>query len=92
MSDETHWTPHVPAPVRKPILTIRLWTLAKDNHERACELRTHGPNGEWGTEAQLLDNGELLIGQLFAVPDLAMHWATQERTAHEREGWTAPKK
>ena len=87
MSDE-HWTPHVPAPVRKPTPGIVVWTLEKNRRRRSCELRMHGPNGEWGVETQILNDGELLIGRRFDTDDLALQWAKVEREAHERRGWT----
>ena len=86
MSDE-HWTPHVPASVRKPTPGALAWTLEKDRHQRSCELRLHGPNGEWGVETQILNDGELLIGRRFDSGDLALQWAKVEREAHERQGW-----
>jgi hypothetical protein len=65
-------------------------TLAKDQHERSCELRMHAPDGEWGVETQILNDGELLIGRRFDSGDLALQWATEDREAHERQGWTQP--
>jgi hypothetical protein len=42
----------------------------------SCELRSHG---EWGTEAQMLREGELVIGRRFLTRQQAMAWADQER-------------
>jgi len=45
------------------------------------------PPRRWGVEAQLLNDGELLIGQRFDTGALALHWAKVEREAHEQAVW-----
>jgi hypothetical protein len=42
----------------------------------SCELRSPG---EWGTEAQILRDGEVVIGQRFLTCDEAIAWAERER-------------
>ena len=89
MSDEEGWTPHVPVPVRKPTAGIHVWTLAKDGHQRSCQLRPYGDDGRWGTEVQVRQDGELLVGKHFDSGELALEWATAKRVAHEKAGWRA---
>jgi hypothetical protein len=47
----------------------------------SCELRTHG---EHGVEAQILRDGDLVIGRTFIMRALAVQWAELERTAIEK--------
>ena len=82
MSDDPFYTPgrkHAP-PVPRP--TESLWTVRKGNHQMTCELRYHG---ESGVEAQILSDGELLIGRRFESRALAVQWAGEERKAIERD-------
>lgn len=53
------WKPPAPRQTRhgEP-----LWELRKDHHTYSCELRVFGV---WGVEAQILKDGELLIGRRF---------------------------
>ena len=53
----------------------------KDGATWSAELRYHG---EWGVEAQILEQGELVIGRRFSTRALAVHWANDERKAIER--------
>jgi hypothetical protein len=41
-----------------------------------CELRYQGA---WGVEAQILRDGELVIGRRFDTKSLAVQWAEQEQ-------------
>ena len=47
----------------------------------SAELRFHG---EYGVEAQILRNGELVIGRRFPLKEQAIRWAEDER-AHVGE-------
>jgi hypothetical protein len=71
------------SPDRKPTLTKRqpaphenLWTVCKDHQTWSCELLSHG---DWGTEAQISIDGDLLIGRRFETRALALIWAERER-------------
>ena len=49
-----------------------LWSgIVRDRRVYACELRYHG---EWGVEAQILDNGELYCARRFDTRALAAQW------------------
>jgi hypothetical protein len=48
----------------------------------SCELRFHGESYGW--EAQILREGELVIGRRFDLRRLAERWAEEERQALER--------
>ena len=51
-------------------------------HDRfRCELRDHG---EYGIEAQILRQGELVIGRRFDRRALAVQWAEEEQRVLER--------
>jgi hypothetical protein len=54
----------------------------------SCELRVHGESYGW--EAQFFGWGELLVSRCgFALRELAMRWAVQERRAIEtRDSYT----
>jgi hypothetical protein len=45
-----------------------------------CELRHHG---DWGAEALLFFNGQLVLGRRFDSREAAVQWANLERPAHE---------
>ena len=76
--DDPFYLPNRPLPARKPRPAELLWTVRKDAHELACELRYHG---EYGVEAQLLKDGDLLIARRFDTRALAIQWAEGERLA-----------
>jgi hypothetical protein len=50
----------------------------------SCELRFHGESYGW--EAQILREGELVIGQRFALRQLADAWSEAEREILEKGG------
>lgn len=58
-----------------------LWSFRKDHVTWSAELRYHG---EWGVEAQILCDGELVIGRRFDLRELAARWADEMRQAVER--------
>jgi hypothetical protein len=49
-----------------------------------AELRNHGP---YGTEGQIHENGELVIGRRFDDRWLSVQWLDAERQALEADGW-----
>jgi hypothetical protein len=51
-------------------------------------LRCHGES--WGWEAQILSEGELVIGRRFDLRRLAVQWAEEERKHLERERESDP--
>jgi len=77
MSDQPFYSPELrpPAP-QKPSPGEPLWTLRKDHVTWSAELRVHG---EYGVEAQILRDGELVIGQRFDTRADAVWWAETER-------------
>ena len=73
--------PRIPPRVPRP--GEPLWSFrSADHHIWSCELRYHG---EFGVEAQILKDGELLIGRRFDMKALAVQWAEEERKAIEAE-------
>src|SRR5258706_1869033 len=70
-----------PAP-RQPTPGELLWTLRKGSRTLLCELRSHG---EWGVEAQLLENGEFYAGRRFDLKEQAVAYA--EETRRWLTGW-----
>jgi len=50
----------------------------------SCEFRFHGESCGW--EAQLLREGELVIGRRFDLRRLAEQWAEEERKVLEQDG------
>jgi hypothetical protein len=81
MSDEFFARPGLIIPPRVPRPGEPLWELRKDHHTYACELRYHG---EWGVEAQIFKDGDLLIGRRFDTRELAVQWAELERQDLEK--------
>jgi hypothetical protein len=63
-------------PIRVPKPGEHLWTERVNNVTWSCELRSHG---EWGTEAQILRDGDLVIGRRFLIREEAIASAEQER-------------
>ncbi|MGE0703413.1 MAG: hypothetical protein AB7F99_08270 [Vicinamibacterales bacterium] len=53
-----------------------MWTLRRDGATWSCELHYHG---EWGVEAQLSRNGDLIGSRRFDMRATAIAWAEQER-------------
>jgi hypothetical protein len=78
----TRRTPKPPLP-RQPRAGESLWEFRKDHHTWSAELRYHG---EWGVEAQILRDGDLVIGRRFDTKALAVQWADEERKAIQSEG------
>ena len=78
MSDDPFYRPNRPAPARRqPTPGEPFWTLRHDHATWSCELRCHGES--WGWEAQILREGELVIGRRFDLRRLAEQWAEEER-------------
>lgn len=67
--------PSVPRPAEPP------WSVRKEDATWTAELRYHG---EWGVEAQIFKQGELVIGRQFETWALAVQWAGEERRVLER--------
>ena len=81
-TDDPVYSPgHRTAP-RVPRPGEPLWELRRDYVTWSCELRYHG---EYGVEAQILRDGELVIGRRFDLRRLAEQWAEEERKAFARE-------
>jgi hypothetical protein len=74
MSDDAFYSPHrTPPPRRQPTPGEPLWTLRLAHVTWSAELRCHGES--WGWEAQILREGELVIGRRFDLRRLAEQWA-----------------
>src|SRR5207247_1947110 len=83
--DEPFYSPtHKPPPPRTVRRAgARIWTVQKGPVTWTCELKYHG---EWGVEAMILRNGELVISQRFLLHEQASRWSEEQRHDVER-GW-----
>jgi hypothetical protein len=81
VANDALYTPNrKPPPPRKPQPGELVWSFRKDSRQFDCELQYHG---EWGVDAQILLDRELLIGRRFDTKALAVQWAEEERKAME---------
>ena len=77
MSDDPFYAPNAkPLPARVSRPGEPLWSVGKDGVTWEAELRYHS---EFGVEAQILRQGELVIGRRFDTRALAVQWADEER-------------
>lgn len=78
MSDDLPFcTPSLKPTIRGEPPREAVWTVRKDQHTRTCELVNHG---EFGIEAQICIDGDLLIRRHFKTRALALYWAELERS------------
>jgi hypothetical protein len=68
-------------PAGKPRPGEPLWSVRKEHRQFDCELRYHG---EWGVEAQILRDRELLYARTFLTGELAVRWANDAREDIEK--------
>lgn len=59
-----------------------LWAFRKGLCTWRCELRY----SEYGVEAQMLEDGELIIGRRFDTRELAIQWAELEKEELQKGG------
>ncbi len=81
-ADEADWWTDVVPPARKPRSPEILFTFQKGARVISCELRYHG---EFGVEAQFLEDGELFYSRRFDTRAQAVQWAELEREAQRKE-------
>jgi hypothetical protein len=81
MSNDALW--NIP-PLRpcRPRPNEPLWSLWHNHHAYDAQLRYHG---EYGVEAQILRDGDVLVGYRFQTRALAVQWAEEERKLREAE-------
>jgi hypothetical protein len=85
VTDDAFYRPNrPPAPPRPPKPGEPIWSLRLEHVTWSCELRCHGES--WGWEAQILREGELVIGRHFTLRRLAEQWAEEERKYLGRGG------
>ena len=85
MSDDAFYRPNrPPTPLRQPKPGEPLWSLRRNHLTWSCELRFHGES--WGWEAQILREGELVIGRRFDLRRFAEQWAEEERRYFQAGG------
>jgi hypothetical protein len=65
----------------KPRENEKLWEVLKGHDIYACELKYHG---EFGVEAQIFENGDLIVGRRFDTRQLAVNWAERQRQDIEK--------
>ena len=74
MSDDAFYSPNrLPPPPRQPKPGERLWQERVNHVTWSCELRFHGESYGW--EAQILRDGDLVIGRRFSLRVAAEQWA-----------------
>jgi hypothetical protein len=71
MSNDALWNSPQPRPC-KPRPCDPLWSVRHNHHAYAAQLRYHG---EYGVEAQILRDGDVLVGYRFQTRALAVLWA-----------------
>jgi hypothetical protein len=73
-----------PIPQTKPRPSDKLWEGWAKNHKYyTCELKYHN---EFGVEAQIFVNADLIIGRRFDTRQLAVNWAMLEKADIEKRG------
>ena len=72
-------------PPRQPRAGDPLWSMRVGGVSWSCELRNHGERVR--VEAQILRDGEFVIGRRFDTRPLVVRWAELERTALVAENW-----
>ena len=74
MVDDGVW--YAPSARKPPARQARagevVWEVSRAPNVHSCELRDHGG---FGVEAQILRDGELVIGKRFDTRAQALHWA-----------------
>ena len=86
--DDRFYSPNAkPQPPRVPQPGEPLWSLRANGVTWEAQLRYHG---EYGVEAQILRQGEVVIGRRFDTRMLAVQWAEEERQALDREDSAKP--
>jgi hypothetical protein len=86
MSDDEHWSPHVPLPPRERPPRTELWTMTKGLELRRAEL-VERENGAAELQFFAFDN-QFLSGQRYDPRGLALLEAENVRSALEAAGWT----
>jgi hypothetical protein len=78
VSDEPLYSPKYrpPEPSRVPRPGEQVWSVRVNHVTWSCELRYHG---EGGVEAQILRDGDFMIGRRFDTRLLAVQWAELTR-------------
>jgi hypothetical protein len=71
MSDPFYSPTHLP-PERRPRRGDVIWTETRDQVTWTCELRDHDAAG---VEAQVLQDGDLVVGRRFGSRNQAHAWA-----------------
>ena len=79
----TNYDPFLPIPQTKPRPNEKLWEVWARHKLFSCELKYHG---EVGVEAQIFENGDLIVGRRFDTRQLAVNWAMLEKDDLEKGG------
>ena len=77
----TNYDPFLPIPQTKPRPNEKLWEVWARHKLFSCELKYHG---EVGVEAQIFENGDLIVGRRFDTRQLAVNWALLEKEDFEK--------
>ena len=70
-------------PAVKPRDNEKLWEVWARHKLFSCELKYHG---DFGVEAQIFENGDLLVGYRHHTRALAVQWATLQKEDIEKGG------
>lgn len=76
MTDDDPWLEPFLKPTVVPRTGESLWVFRKDERTWSAHLLYHS---EYGVEAQILRDGDLVIGRRFDLREEAVAWATAER-------------
>jgi hypothetical protein len=77
----TNYDPFRPVPQTKPRPNEKLWEVWARHKLFSCELKYHG---EFGVEAQIFENGDLIVGRRFDTRQLTVNWAVLEKEDIEK--------
>src|ERR1700693_3315977 len=78
MTDQPFYAPNRTIAPRQPRAGEHLWTIEKNGHQLACELRD---DGAAGVEVLMSRDGELLYGRRWATRALALAEADARKAA-----------
>jgi hypothetical protein len=84
VGDDLFYRPDHTVPARRQSTPGEpIWSVRHNHVTWSRELRFHGES--WGWEAQILREGELVIGRRFDLRHLAEQWAEEGRKVLEHE-------
>ena len=88
MADEPWFSPNrlPPQPARVPKPGEPLWAFLREHTRWSAELRFHG-EVSWGWKAQILREGELVLGKRFLLRAQAVQFAEEIKREIASDRW-----